>query len=224
MSPIVTTARIVCKDKESRVKALSAFHKIIEFSEPHEPGVLRYVVTLPVDDTTGTVLYMIEEYASQAASDSHLATQPVQDLIGLFTTGDVLAGAPDVHTAPIVANKLAKQPPSVSDNPAIVLANFEYKPGTLASALKGWNSVVDYVSAKEEGTKSYTIFADLEKGNEIRTVEVYDSWEFVENVHLKSPAIAQNVEQNGKDRTGVKGAVKVKFVDGFLGREKLGKL
>jgi hypothetical protein len=45
-------------------QVLDAFHKIIEFTQPHEPEVLRYVVTLPVDDTTGTVLYMIEEYAA----------------------------------------------------------------------------------------------------------------------------------------------------------------
>lgn len=44
-------------------QVLEAFHKIIEFTQPHEPEVLRYVVTLPVDDSTGTVLYMIEECA-----------------------------------------------------------------------------------------------------------------------------------------------------------------
>jgi quinol monooxygenase YgiN len=114
--------------------------------------------------------------------------------------------------------------PSISDNPAIILANFEYQPGTLLNAVKGWKSVVDYVSAKEDGTKSYTVMADLEKGKEIRTVEVYESWEYVENVHTKSPVIAENLAQNGKDRTGVKGVVRVKFVDGFLGREKLVKL
>lgn len=166
----------------------------------------------------------LHRYASQAASDSHLATQPVKDLISLFTTGDVLAAAPEVHTAPIVVNKLARPTPSISDNPAIVLANFEYKPGTLGNAVKGWKSVTDYVSAKEDGTKSYTVMADLEKGKEIRTVEVYENWDYMENVHLKSPVIASNVEQNGKDRTGVEGAVRVKFVDGFLGRERLGKL
>jgi quinol monooxygenase YgiN len=114
--------------------------------------------------------------------------------------------------------------PSISDDPAIVLANFEYKPGTLSDAVKGWKSVVDYVSAEEEGTKSYTVMADLEKGKEIRTVEVYESWEYVENVHMKSSIIAENVAQNGKDRTGIKGVVRVKFVDGFLGKERLGKL
>ncbi|KAF2709913.1 hypothetical protein K504DRAFT_430016 [Pleomassaria siparia CBS 279.74] len=224
MSPIVTTARIVCKDRESRVKALDVFHKIVEFSEPNEPGVLRYVVTLPVEDTTGTVLYMIEEYASQEASDSHLSTAPVKALIELFTTGDVLAGAPEVSTLPIVFNKTAKQAPSVSDNPAIILANFEYKSGTVSNAFKGWKSVVDYVSANEDGTRGYTVLADVDTRKEVRTVEVYDSWDFVENVHLKSPAIRANVEQNGKDRTDVKGAVRVKFVDGFLGRERSGKL
>lgn len=47
-------------------QVLNAFHKIIQFSQPHEPDVLRYIVTLPADDTTGTFLYMIEEYAPPA--------------------------------------------------------------------------------------------------------------------------------------------------------------
>ena len=206
------------------MKTLAAFHKIIEFSEPNEPGVLRYVVTLPVDDTTGTVLYMIEEYASQAASDAHLATQPVKGLIELFTTGDVLASAPEVNTLPIVHNKSSKTPPTISSNPAIVLAHFGYKDGTVKHALEGWRKVVEYVEKNEDETRSYTVLADQERGSEVRTVEVYENWEYVEGIHLKNPAIPENKRQNGEDRTGLTGAVRVRAVDGFLGRERAGKL
>ncbi|KAF2451867.1 hypothetical protein P171DRAFT_478888 [Karstenula rhodostoma CBS 690.94] len=222
MAPILVTARIVCSSKEARATVLSAFQKIVEFTQPHEPDVLRYVVTLPADDTTETVLYMIEEYASQAASDAHLATQPVKDLITLFTTTSVLAAPPEVHTSTVTASKLCAPPPSPSTAPAIVLAHFEYKPDTVARALQGWAAVVEYVREKEYWTRGYTV--GKEKGKScVRTVETYESWEVLEKVHLKSEAVAKNRKHNGSDRIG-QGAVRVVAVDGFLGREERSKL
>lgn len=102
---------------------------------------------------------MIEEYASQEASDSHLKTPPVQDLISLFTSGDVLAAPPEVSVTNIVHNKIARPPPKVSDNPAIILAHFEYKDGTLGHALEGWGQVVQAVKDTEPGTLGYSVTA-----------------------------------------------------------------
>ncbi|KAL1592645.1 hypothetical protein SLS60_011061 [Paraconiothyrium brasiliense] len=207
---------------ENVQKVLSAFHKIIQFTQPHEPDVLRYIATLPADDTTGTVLYMIEEYASQAASDAHLATQPVQDLIQLFSTTDVLAQPPEVHTSTVTASKLCSPPPAISTSPCIVLAHFDYAPGKVASALQGWADVVDYVSKNEYWTRGYTVGEEKDK-NSVRTVETYESWEVLEKVHLKDEAIAKNQRLNGRDRLG-EGAVRVVAVDGFLGREGRARL
>ncbi|KAK3209748.1 hypothetical protein GRF29_44g553722 [Pseudopithomyces chartarum] len=184
MAPILVTARIVCSSKEARKTVLDAFHKIIEFTQPNEPEVLRYVATLPVDDTTGTVLYMIEEYTNQAASDAHLATPPVQDLIHLFTTTSVLAQPPEVHTSIVTSSKPCSPPPAISSKPAIVLSNYAYKPGTVANALKGWDEVVGYVSKEEHWTRGFTVGG--EKGKDgVRTVETYEGWEFWEKVHLE---------------------------------------
>ncbi|CAI6332883.1 unnamed protein product [Periconia digitata] len=223
MSPIIVTARIVCVSKQARESVLCAFHKIIEFTQPNEPEVLRYVVTLPLDDTTGTVLYMIEEYTSDAASDAHIATQPVQDLIQLFTAGGVLAQPPEVHTCLVVGSKTSRPVPQVSEDPAIVLAHVEYKPRTVSHALKGWLNVLGHAKNDEYWTKGYTLGREKD-ANFVRTVEMYQSWGFLDNVHLKSDAVAKNYLENGKDRTGVQGAVRVKAVDGYLGRERPHKL
>lgn len=61
MSGILTTARLVFKSTEARTKAIEAFRKIIAFTTPNEPEVLQYVCALPVDDNSGTDIYMIEE-------------------------------------------------------------------------------------------------------------------------------------------------------------------
>ena len=62
MTGILTTARLVFKDTASRETAVEAFRNIIAFTTPNEPEVLQYVCTLPVDDSLGTEMYMIEEY------------------------------------------------------------------------------------------------------------------------------------------------------------------
>jgi hypothetical protein len=61
MTGILTTARLVCKDSQSRDTAIEAFRKIIAYTTPNEPEVLQYVCALPVDDDTKTEIYMIEE-------------------------------------------------------------------------------------------------------------------------------------------------------------------
>jgi hypothetical protein len=61
MSGILTTARLVFKDSAARDKAIEAFRKIIAFTTPNEPEVLQYVCALPVDDSQGNEIYMIEE-------------------------------------------------------------------------------------------------------------------------------------------------------------------
>lgn len=61
MSGILTTARLVFKSTKARETALEAFNKIIAYTTAHEPEVLQYVATLPVDDSHGTEVYMIEE-------------------------------------------------------------------------------------------------------------------------------------------------------------------
>ncbi|PVH93824.1 hypothetical protein DM02DRAFT_694854 [Periconia macrospinosa] len=223
MAQIIVTARIVCASPSAREKVLAAFHKIIEFTYPNEPDVLRYVVTLPLDDTTGTVLYMIEEYASSAANDAHVATAPVQDLIQLFTTGNVLAQPPEVHICPVVGHKTSAKVSRIEANPAIVLAHVVYKPDTLSHALKGWRKVVEYVESNEYWTQGYTLGKE-EESNCVRTVEVYESWGFVDKVHAGSEAVRENAKENGKDRTGIEGTVRVRAVDGFMGRENLVKL
>lgn len=81
---------------------------------------------------------------------------------------------------------------------------------------------MEYVKEKEYWTRGYTVGEDKEKSC-VRTVETYESWEFLEKVHLSNEAIAKNLKHNGADRTG-QGAVRVVAVDGFLGREGKSKL
>ncbi|KAI4709858.1 hypothetical protein J4E89_005087 [Alternaria sp. Ai002NY15] len=213
MTAILTTARLVFKDAAARQKAIDAFHKIIEFTTPHEPEVLQYVCALPVDDSSRTEIYMIEEYANQAASDAHLTTKPVQDLIRLFTTGDVLAQPPEVHNCPIITKKTSS-PVLISSNPAIVLLNIPSKPDTSAiKQAEKWSELSQIVMKSVKGVSSFTVVEDRE-AKSTRVESVLQSWD--------SFAAYQEFMVDGR-RDGAD-LVKIRPIDGFVGRDSSSKL
>jgi hypothetical protein len=148
---------------------------------------------------------MASRYANQAASDAHLATKPVQDLIQLFTSGDVLAGAPEVHNCPVKYRKTFGQPLSISSSPAIVLLH------STISGVDAWKGAVE--SAK--GANFGMVVEDKEtKG--LRTELILDGWKSFEAFE-KSEAARTLLEAS-------EGAVKIRPIAGFLGREDKSKL
>ncbi|CAO2652073.1 Nn.00g003560.m01.CDS01 [Neocucurbitaria sp. VM-36] len=218
MTGILTTAKLTCKSPEARETVIDAFRKIIAFTAPNEPEVLQYICALPIEDNLKTEIYMIEEYTSQAASDAHLATQPVQDLIKLFTTSDVLGGAPEVHNSTVASKHTSDSPLPVTSNPAIVLVNVGYKAGSTASVLSGWKSTGERALSSVKGFNVFTVAEDKES-NSVRAVYVLDGWKSFEE--FQSLGVGDRTE---KDRTGVAEAVKIRAVDGFVKREGRSKL
>ncbi|KAI4676293.1 uncharacterized protein J4E88_007207 [Alternaria novae-zelandiae] len=193
MTAILTTARLVFKDAAARQKAIDAFHKIIEFTTPHEPEVLQY--------------------ANQAASDAHLTTKPVQDLIQLFTTGDVLAQPPEVHNCPIITKKTSSPVP-ISSNPAIVLMNIPSKPDASSTKeAEKWSELSQIVMKSVKGVNSFTVVADRE-AKSTRVECVLQSWD--------SFAAYQEFMVDGR-RDGAD-VVKIRPIYGFTGRDSSSKL
>lgn len=143
-------------------------------------------------------------YANQAASDAHLATKPVQDLIQLFTTGDVLASPPEVHNCPVKHKKSTGSPLSVSSSPVIVL-------------LHSTSSSADQWRGAAEGARGLNFVAVVEdketKG--VRTEMILDGWKSYEAF------------ENGAGKSVTKAAdeaVKIRPIAGFLGRDDKSKL
>ncbi|RII22888.1 hypothetical protein CUC08_Gglean013327 [Alternaria sp. MG1] len=213
MAAILTTARLVFKDSVARQKAIDAFHKIIEYTIPHEPHVLQYVCALPVDDSLGTEIYMIEEYANQEACDTHLATKPVQDLIQLFTTGDVLAQPPEVHNSNVIVNKSSGMPIPVSSNPAVVLMNIPSKSELSTKDKERWREMSSIVMNSVKGVSAFTVVKDQE-ANSTRVEAVLQSWD----------AFAEYQEFLIDGRQDGAVVVELRPIDGFVGRENASKL
>lgn len=100
-------------------------------------------------------------------------------------------------------------------DPFIVVAKFGYQTGTIDQALVGWKELVEYGEKEEPETLGYSVFVD---GDDLRTLEIYESKRFVYDVHVKSDAIKKNGVQNGKWRTGQNCADKYHVVAGWLAK------
>lgn len=145
-------------------------------------------------------------YANQAASDAHLATQPVKDLIELFTTGDILASPPEVHNCAIIVKKSIAPPLPVSANPAVVLlhttsATQQEVRSAAHGGSKNLNCVIIVEDKETKGVRAQYVLKDWKS---------YDTFESAET--------AKTVAK------GAESVVKIRPINGFLGREGKSKL
>lgn len=189
-------------------------------------------MAIPVEDVPGTEVYIVEEYSgllitrhtltdslrftSQAAHDSYSASRPTEDLNVLLSNRDTLSEPPTIRNNAIAIKTTSGPPMPLSANPAILLVGMEYNPETSSNAVSGWKDMAEGAVESVPGVNVFTVAEDAET-NSVRTVEVLDSWESL-NVLVKTDAAKRNIEHNGKDRTGVKSAIKLRAVAGFVGR------
>lgn len=107
--------------------------------------------------------------------------------------------------------------PPTSDPELIVLSHCGFKNGKAAAALEGWKSLAADIERNAKPVAGYTVMLD-DKNETIRTVEVYESAKSFDEVNVKSEGVSANQKQNAADRTGEKGIIKLKAVQGFFGR------
>ena len=152
-------------------------------------------------------------YANQEACDTHLATKPVQDLIQLFTTGDVLAQPPEVHNSNVIVNKSSGMPIPVSSNPAVVLMNIPSKSELSTKDKERWREMSSIVMNSVKGVSAFTVVKDQE-ANSTRVEAVLQSWD----------AFAEYQEFLIDGRQDGAVVVRLRPIDGFVGRENASKL
>lgn len=148
--------------------------------------------------------------------DSSRYIQAAKHLERLLNGGEVLSSPLETSICPIDIKKTSGPPLSLSSNPAILLVGMEYNPGTSSNAVAGWVGMATGAIESVPGVNVFTVAED-KAANTVRTIGVLDSWESL-SVLVKTDAAKKNIEHNGKDRTGVKSAIKVRAVAGFVGR------
>jgi hypothetical protein len=151
-------------------------------------------------------------YANQQASDAHLAAKPVQNLIHLFTTGDVLAQPPEVHNCPVV-HKVLSSVYSVSSYPAIVLLNVPTKSNQSATPVKEWKEMIERV-VKDTKVSGALVVAEDKESHSMRIEGMLQDWD----------APAELLRVVLENETGSAEVIKVRLVCGFISRGGNSKL
>ncbi|KAF1927675.1 uncharacterized protein M421DRAFT_172550 [Didymella exigua CBS 183.55] len=210
MTGILQITRLVCESAEARGKVLEALQHAAIDAASQDGEIEQYLVTTPLEDTSGVDIYVIEEFTSQSALECHQAAQTVDAL------RNMLSAPPETHSNPIAIKTTSGPPLLLTTSPAVLLVGIEYKPGTSSNAVTGWEKMAEGAVKSVPGVNVFTVAKDAE-ANIVRTVEVLDSWDSL-NVLVKTDAAKNNIEHNGKDRTGVKSAIRLRAVAGFVGR------
>jgi quinol monooxygenase YgiN len=193
--------------------------------------VSRYVTLVPTDSSNETSVYMLEQYVSsctciiktnklrykdQAASDSHLQQPPVQKLLKFFGDESPLVAPPEVFNLnPTIDVRRPITDPK--DGMIFLFAHMGYKEGKLSSAVSILKDLISACEKAEPGFYGCTASADKEN-NLIRIVDMFESEKFYEEEHVKSEPIAKFHQQNTPLASGDFSLVKLKVVQGFLGR------
>ncbi|RDW65548.1 hypothetical protein BP5796_10240 [Coleophoma crateriformis] len=232
MSSLYVIGHLKTNGGAARDKVLAALTTVAEYSQAHEPGVLKFCVALPrADEGDETSVFAIEDaahkrYADQSALDTHMGSKPVKALVQTFESDSTLFSAPPaiygLASALRPAASFTRAGINSQADPLLIFANFAYQAGGTARAMPGWEALVGRARADEPGTLSYTVLRDSES-EWVRTVEAYVSREFLDGVHVKSEAVAANQRQNGEWRTGEKEVFRLRMLAGYLYKEEEGQ-
>jgi quinol monooxygenase YgiN len=90
MITVIAKMKIRAGQEQAAERALA---EMAEYVRANEPGTLRYVLHRAIGDPTTLLMY--EQYADQAALDTHGASARIQELFG--TLGPLLAGQPSIE-------------------------------------------------------------------------------------------------------------------------------
>lgn len=90
MITVIAKMKIRAGQEQTAERALA---EMAEYVRANEPGTLRYVLHRAIGDPTTLLMY--EQYADQAALDTHGTSARIQQLFG--TLGPLLDGQPSIE-------------------------------------------------------------------------------------------------------------------------------
>ncbi|KAF1988050.1 hypothetical protein K402DRAFT_392323 [Aulographum hederae CBS 113979] len=194
MAPFLVVGHLTMKSPGARQKVIDALTKAMHFAQESEPGVTKYCITIPKDDADQNTVFAIEEYASKAASDSHMTTSAVQDLISLLSTNpDILESPPKVYTLD-QAFGFTRPETANHENPFILFATLAFQSGTREKALAAWSNSPPATEAQEPGVLSYRWYTSAEEPEKLFSVEAYESEDYLWSHHAKAPHVVKAME------------------------------
>lgn len=225
---------MTCFPVTYRAQVIEALTKVMRYSQQEEPEVLKYVINIPRDEEDTKSIFVIEEYAQTfpdwfntvalisyryldtAAMDNHMATPAVQELIKSLSSEPLLEGAPRVQTMKAACTFSTKRANNQVD-PYIVYGKISYQPGVALQTIPYWQAVCDTAQTTEQGCSVWGLYTMDDVPDELYTLEVYESYNYLWDVHVKSAAVQANVANTKDLRTGLHHTL-LRFRQGFWHR------
>jgi quinol monooxygenase YgiN len=161
---------------------------------------------------------IFDRYVDQAAYNSHLGSKAVADLTSLLSAGALLE-IPTVVSVFKATSSFSRPETTNLVDPFILIATFDYKEGTRAGALDGWQDLTSAIFPTDPGTFVYTVAKDPVNPDRVGSVAVYESEKYFWDVHVPNPAIGANKAKYGDIRTKTDLGY-FKIVGGYLINDK----
>jgi quinol monooxygenase YgiN len=232
MSPTIVVSRYVAISKDARQVVVNGLSRAAQ-SAQQQPGVTKYAITIPRDESDDRSCYVIEEsvfpvssqyheygslmfdrYTDQAAYNSHFGSKAVADLTSLLSAGALLEIPASVSVFKATSSFTRPETSNITD-PFVLIATFDYKENTRAGALDGWQDLTSAIFPTDPGTFVYTVAKDPMNADRVGSVAVYESEKYFWDTHVPNPAIGANKAKYGDIRTKTDLAY-FKIVGGYL--------
>ncbi|KAG7116128.1 hypothetical protein HYQ45_010432 [Verticillium longisporum] len=208
---IVPTESVAKRDEFIKELAKSAHE-----AQVNEDGTLKYAVLTSRDIARETDIWVIEEYIDAAAFDHHMSL-PSVNAMRAWMSENVGPKPPMMHilTYPSDSFQFSRQQVNKHTDPWIIIAELNYIVGGVGMSLPYWQAVVDQGREEEVGTLVYGILKDEDTVERLFTMEAYESEAYLNDVHVKSDAIAASIKNTKHLRTGIEWSF-LRLVVGFL--------
>lgn len=165
------------------------------------------------------VRLIASRYVDKAAADLHINSTGVQELLAWFQTVPIFAETdpPVIHSLQYLSPSFEFSRPEAAKHPDphVVFAELDYVAGGVATATPYWKAVVETGRDMEPGTLAYGVLRDTHKEEKLATLEVYESSDYLNEVHIASDAISESIKNTQHLRTGVQHHL-LRKVSGYL--------
>ncbi|KAI8412381.1 hypothetical protein FOFC_05638 [Fusarium oxysporum] len=195
MSPTVVVSRYVAINKDARQVAVNGLSTVAK-SAQQQPGVTKYAITIPRDESDDKSCYVIEESVSRYL----LSIMTVADLTSLLSAGALLE-IPVIVSVFKATSSFTRPETSQIIDPFILIATFDYREDTRDGALEGWQDLTSAIFPTDPGTFVYTVSKDAVNADRVGSVAVYESEKYFWETHVPNPAIGANKAKYGDIRT-----------------------
>jgi len=214
MSSVFIIGHLQTNSEEARNQIIGELDKVAQFTLQNEPGTYKYAITIPKDESDETSIYVIEEYADQASFATHQTSSAFKDLVNFAENENLYAEEPVVYE--LTPFHILTRPKVLTHNdPYIVFGTVEYQAGKMVESMPYWKNVFSTTQTEEAGSLVYALCSDHAKPDVMRTVEVYESKEYLWDPHAKSDAVVENVKNTKHLRTGLE-HVFLQIIAGYL--------